>query len=154
MERKERNYYIEKIRKFVQRNKKGQLKTKKTVIHFLNTVMGCRECQEINFFGNFRRLTYYYAGDPAKERYYTPFSVVIYFPFENLEIICSRDQSVKIPYIKTLLGKKFEERPITFKWVQSYRHIVQGPQIIVSLASSESIILENGKSLKDSCEPI
>ena len=145
MQRKERDALINKIRKFVKRDKRGHLKYKSVVLAFLQEALGTTESQHINFFERFDRLTYY-KGEP-KNKYYSPFAVVIYFPWESLEIICSRHTAEKIPYIRTLLNKNFEERPIAVKWIKSSKSTVQGPQIIVALGTTSSIILENGKTL-------
>ena len=143
MQREERNCLIEKIRDYVRRDEKGHLKYKSRVLDFLQELLGPVESQCINIFGRFDRLTYNTGA--SKNKYYSPFSVVIFFPWENLEIICSRDTAHKIPYIKALLtNKSFEEKPIDVQWIEPMKATVQGPQIIVSLADSKSIILENG----------
>ena len=143
MEREERNNLIEKIRNFVKRDKKGHLKKRCQVLDFIQELLGAGESQHINFFGRFNRLTYYRGN--AKNKHYSPFNIVIYFPWEGLEIICSRDTALNIPYIQTLLmNKSFEERPIDIEWIQPAGATVKGPQILISLADSKSIFLKNG----------
>lgn len=143
MERVERNRLIGKIRKFAKRNKKGQLKTKREILGYLEGLLGAVESQYINIFDRFERLTY--KDRKRKNKYYTPFSVIVYFPWESLEIICSHDTALKIPYIKTLLtNESYEESPIDIEWIDPVAGAVQGPQILISLADSTSILMENG----------
>lgn len=143
MERAERNHLIEKIRKFVQRDKKGHLKKKHEILDYLEGLLGAVESQYINIFDRFDRLTY--KDRKRKSKYYTPFSVIVYFPWESLEIICSHNTALKIPYIQTLLtNESFEERSIDIEWIDPTAGAVKGPQILISLADSKSIILENG----------
>ena len=97
----------------------------------------------INIFDKFDRLTY--KDKQRKRKYYAPFSVIVYFPWESLEIICSHDTALKIPYIQTLLtNESFEERSIDIEWIDPTAGAVKGHQILISLADSKSIILENG----------
>ena len=143
MERAERNHLIKKIRKFVQRDKKGHLKKKHEILDYLEGLLGAVESQYINIFERFDRLTY--KDRKRKSKYYAPFSVIVYFPWESLEIICSRDTALRIPYIQTLLtNESFEERSIDIEWIDLTAGAVKGPQILISLANSKSIILENG----------
>ena len=78
---------------------------------------------------------------------FAAFTVHIYFAYENILLICSYEQAKKIPYIETILRNRFAEEAITFQYSED-GHIFDGPLVIVSMALTDSILLENGKTLK------
>ena len=143
MERAERNHLIEKIRKFVQRDKKGHLKKKYAILDYLEGLLGAVESQYINIFDKFDRLTH--KDRKRKSKYYTPFSVICVFSLGKLRDnlfaqYCSKDTI----YTDTSTNESFEERSIDIEWIDRAAGAVKGPQILISLADSKSIILENG----------
>ncbi len=60
-------------------------------------------------------------------------------------------EAEKIDYFIRIITQSFEdaEKPIAFKCIDGYRRVVDGPLLIISMASTESIILEDGKSLRE-----
>ena len=148
MEKSERDIYVTHIEEFVKRNKKGRLKADIEIINYLNRLFGCIELQRINHHGDFERLTY--RKEHSLINLFNGFQVIIYFPYEGLRLYCSLKEASKIPYINTILNSEFRDKPITFKCIKNKCEIHNSPKIIISIADSDSIILENDKTLKNS----
>ena len=142
MDKIERDKCIVRIKNFVKRNKKGHLKGKIDIFYYLMEEFPCTMPQHIDFFGKFHRI---YGNNRID--LFSAFTVHIYFPYENMLLICSYEQAKKIPYIQTLLNNNFSEEVIKFKYF-SHREVFNGPLLIISLALTNSILLENGKTLE------
>ena len=148
MEKSERDIYVTRIKKFVKRNKKGQLKADIEIINYLNRLLGCIELQKINIRGEFERLTH--KKEHTLLNLFSSFQVIVYFPYEGLRLYCSLKEASKIPYINTILAESWGEKPITFKCIKNKCEAHDGPKIIISIADSDSIMLENNETLKNS----
>jgi len=143
-----RDHLAEKVREIVKRNKKGQLKYRDVVIRHIDDLLGCKYTQTKGFYGEWERC---YTEDPKyiAKKYFKPFRVVVYFPWEGLKIILTRSEAEKMNYFKRIISESFEdaEKPIAFKCIDGYRRVVDGPLLIISMALTDSIILEDGKTL-------
>ena len=148
MPKETRDYLAEKVRQIVKRNKKGHLKYRDVVVRHIDDLLGCRYMQTKGFYDGWKRG---YSDDPKyiAKKHFKPFRVVVYFPWEGLKIILTRAEAEKMDYFKRIISESFEdaEKPIAFKCIDGYRRVVDGPLLIISMASTNSIILEDGKTL-------
>ena len=148
MPKETRDYLAEKVRQIVKRNKKGHLKYRDVVVRHIDDLLGCKHMQTKGFYGGWERC---YSEDPKyiAKKYFKSFRVVVYFPWEGLKIILTMAEAEKMDYFKRIISESFEdaEKPIAFKCIDGYRRVVDGPLLIISMASTESIILEDGKTL-------
>jgi len=145
-----RDRLSEKVRQLVKRNKKGHLKYRDVVVRHIDDLLGCKDTQTKGFYGGWSRC---YSDDPKyiAKKYFKSFRVVVYFPWEGIKIILTIAEAEKMDYFKRIISQSFEdaEKPIAFKCIDGYRRVVDGPLLIISMASTESIILEDGKSLRE-----
>ena len=145
MERSDRDFCIARFNTFVKRDKKGRLKYRLVAIKYLENLMGCHEIQYIDPFGGFVRK--YDSVRMLARDYFSPFNVHIYFPYEGFHLICSIIEAQKINYINNILNEQFEEKPIVCRWIGHYKEVIRSSKIIISMARTDSILLDNGKSL-------
>lgn len=149
-----RDHLATKVRDIVKRNKKGQLKYRDVVFRYLEDLLGCGETQTLGYHGRWGRAlshtSHNYKYNSSK--IFLPFRVIVYFPWEGVKIVLTREQAENIDYFKRILSETFEnkEKPIAFKFIEGYRRIIDGPLLIISMASTNSIILEDGKTLRES----
>ena len=148
MDKSERDKYVARIKKFVKRNKKGHLKSKLDIYYYLMEQFPCTAPQHIDFFGTFNRLY----GNRRMDLF-SAFTVHIYFPYENMLLVCSYTQAKKIPYIQALLNNNFAEEIIKYKYIL-HDYAFDGPLLIISMALTNSILLENGKTLQSQFKEI
>ena len=139
---------ISNIRNFLN---SGHIKSLKEIDDFLLKELSSYEIQYIDYFQN-----WYTQWSIKNFDNYSKYQVRIYFPKENLCVICSQSYAYDIPVVKNILENKFKEKAINFRYFDSQsKTIMDGPIIVVLLStSSSSIILENGKSIKEMCQNI
>jgi len=86
----------------------------------------------------------------SEENYYSRFTVHFCFPKDNIRVICSERFAGRLYYSKHLLNGDFKEKYITFRFYhKKAKTICNGPRIIISMATLDSIICNNGKNLEE-----
>jgi hypothetical protein len=129
----------------------GHIKTVKEIDNYLLKELSSYEIQYIDYFNNWNRQW------PIENlSNYSKYLVRIYFPKENLCIICSQSYAYDIPVVKNILEENFKEKAISFRYFDpELKKIMDGPIIIILLKTeTSSIILEDGKSIKEHCQNI
>ena len=129
----------------------GHIKSLKEVDNFLLKELSPYEIQYVDYFNN------WHSQWPIKNLdNYSKYLVRIYFPKENLCIICSQSYAYDIPVVKNILENNFKEKSINFRYFDyNSKTIMDGPILAVLLeTTTSSIILDNGKSIKEMCQNI
>ena len=129
----------------------GHIKSLKEIDDYLLKELSPFEVQYVDYFNN------WHSQWPIKNLdNYSKYLVRIYFPKENLCIICSQSYAYDIPVVKNILENNFKEKAINFKYFDyNSKTIMDGPVIIILLHTlTSSIILEDGKSIKEMCQNI
>jgi len=130
---------------------RGYIKTLQEIDNYFLKELSPYETQYVDYFNKWHSQ---WAINNLSN--YSKYLVRIYFPKENLCVICSQSYAYDIPVVKNVLENNFKEKAIHFKYFDyNSNTIMDGPIIVVLLNTiTSSIILEDGKSIKEMCQNI
>ena len=133
---------IERVNKFTRRS--HTLKTLKTFLQY-------ELCAINRFYLNYRgKICKLYSSD--SEKYYGKYFVRCYFPRENICFILSAADAVTFPVVSPILSGAYKEKGIRVNiYVPEIKNVCSGPLIVILDTVTESIVLEDGKTLKSTC---
>ena len=128
---------------------RGYIKTLQEIDNYFLKELSPYEIQYVDYFNKWHSQ---WAINNLSN--YSKYLVRIYFPKENLCVICSQSYAYDIPVVKNVLENNFKEKAIKFKYFDyNSNTIMDGPIIVVLLNTiTSSIILEGGKSIKEMCQ--
>ena len=153
MDMNKRDALISKVRNFVKRDKKGHLKYKNDIIHYLEELLSCKENRNLELHNKWKNIYSDCFYTRIKQKMFLPFRLVVYFPWDGVKISLTRGDAEKIAYFQNIIDNKYSEEAIKFKCVVPGNYVVDGPLIIISMASIESIVMPDGDILQKHLTP-
>ena len=132
----------ERVKKFTR--KAHTLKALKTFLQY-------ELCAINRFYLNYKgKVCKLYSSDD--EKFYGRYFVRCYFPMENICLILSAVDAVSFPVVSAILSGAYKEKGIRVNiYVPEIKTVCSGPLIVILDTVTESIVLEDGKTLKSTC---
>lgn len=133
---------IERVKTFT--IKSHTLKTIKTFLQY-------ELCAINRFYLNYKgKICKLYSSD--EEKFYGKYFVRCYFPRENVCLILSVLDAESFPVVSPILSGKYKEKGIRVNiYIPEIKKVCCGPLIVILDTVMESIVLDDGKTLKSMC---
>ena len=126
--------------------KKGKYRDRGNVIEYINAKLGIID-NNIIIIKNNKRVNYF---NPDVYLGFDENIVWLSLPLDGVCIHCSINWALSLPVAKDILEGKFKEKSFTINYYNyTFKTIMKSPIIIIMSVPIESIILEDGISLKE-----